>query len=57
MLAAERHCLYAETSRLRPAKPPHTFKKAVRWRGPAVMGGARLPRTAGGFKLIAAAKS
>jgi len=56
MVAAEYHCPYAELSRLRLAKPPPS-KKAVRWRGPAVMGGARLPRTAGGFKLIAAAKS
>ena len=36
--------------RSRPA-----FKKAVRWRGPAVTGDSPLPGAAGGFKLIAAA--
>jgi hypothetical protein len=38
--------------RSRPA-----FKKAVRWRGPAVTGDSPLPGAAGGFKLIAAANN
>ena len=55
--AAEYHCPYAELSRLRPATPPPSEK---RFAGEDLHGdgkGPRLPRTTGGFKLIAAAKS
>ena len=59
MVAAERQGSYGELSRLRLVMPPPS-KKAVRWRGLAVMGDCarNSPRAAGGWeRFIAAAKS